>query len=79
MHPRSLVILSVLALVGTLFVLFTVGQLPERVASHFGSDDDPDGWLTRNGYLFFILSLILVYPGLIGFLIGFLPRVNPNG
>src|SRR5262249_61256788 len=78
MRPRSLVILSVLALVGTLFILFTIGQLPERVASHFGSDDDPDAWMTRNGYLFFILSLVLVYPGLIGFLIGFLPRVRPE-
>jgi Protein of unknown function (DUF1648) len=77
-RPRSLAILGVLALMGTLFVLFTIGELPERVASHFGSDDDPDGWMTRNGYLFFILSFVLVYPVLIGFLIGFLPRVRPE-
>jgi hypothetical protein len=78
MRPRSLVIFGVLALLGTLFVLFTIGEFPERVASHFGSDDDPDGWITRNSYLLFILSFLLVYPVLIGFLIGFLPRVRPD-
>ena len=78
MRPRSLVIFGVLALMGTLFVLFTIGEFPERVASHFGDDADPDGWMTRNSYLWFILSFLLVYPALIGFLIGFLPRVRPD-
>ena len=78
MRPRPFVILVVLAVVGTLFVLLTIEQLPERVASHFGSDDDPDGWMTRASYIVFILSFLLVYPVLIAFLIGFLPRIKPD-
>ena len=76
--PRPFFILLALALIGTLFVLFTVKQLPEQVASHFGGDDDPDGWMTRNSYVAWILSFLLVYPVSIGFLIGFLPRVRPE-
>ena len=78
MRPRSLLVLGVLALTGALFVLLTIGEFPERVASHFGPDDDPDSWMMRNSYLLFILSFLLVYPALIGFLIGFLPRVKPE-
>jgi hypothetical protein len=42
------------------------GRLPERVATHFGFDGLPDGWMTRNGFLRFatifpvVLSVFMV-------------------
>jgi hypothetical protein len=78
MRPRPFVILVLLALMGTVFVLFTIGRLPEQVETHFGGDNDPDEWMTRNSYLAFILSFLLLYPVLVAFLIGFLPRVKPD-
>jgi hypothetical protein len=29
-------------------------MLPERVASHFGADGQPDGWMGRSGFLVFM-------------------------
>ncbi len=78
MRPRPFILFVLLALIGTIFVLLTIEQLPERVVSHFGSDADPDGWMTRGSYLGFMMSFLLVYPVLIAFLIGFLPRVKPE-
>jgi len=78
LRSRQFVILVLLALLGAIFVLLTIDQLPEQVGSHFASDGDPDGWMTRESYLGFILVFLLVYPVAIAFLIGFLPRVMPH-
>ena len=46
-------------------VLWTAPELPDRVASHFGIDGTPDGWMTRRGYLTFILIFGMALPLLI--------------
>lgn len=38
------------------YVLKTRDQLPDRVASHFRFDLQPDGWLSRQAYLIFIIG-----------------------
>lgn len=41
---------------------WTAGQLPDRVASHFGPRGEPDGWLSRRAFVVVeaILSLVLL-------------------
>ena len=46
-----------------LFILLTVmniitwHMLPDRVASHFGKDGQPDGWLSKNSHFFLMQGL----------------------
>jgi tRNA A-37 threonylcarbamoyl transferase component Bud32 len=42
-------------------LLATAGQLPERVASHFGLGGHPDGWMGRSFYLGFVGLLPLAF------------------
>jgi hypothetical protein len=42
-------------------LLATGGQLPERVASHFGLGGHPDGWMGRSFYLGFVGLLPLAF------------------
>jgi hypothetical protein len=60
MNPRHpLLPYALLALVWlgfAAFVFCSVGWLPERVATHFGVDGQPNGWETRGGYVQFILA-----------------------
>jgi uncharacterized membrane protein len=38
-------------------VLLTTPQLPARLATHFGVDGKPDGWMTREEHVRFLLTL----------------------
>jgi uncharacterized membrane protein len=67
-----------LAALDVSFVLSTVDQLPEMVATHYRFDGRADGWMTRTGYLLFMMGFTLGFAALIAFLIGFLPRRWPH-
>jgi serine/threonine-protein kinase len=59
MKPRSLLwpfaLLAGAWLAFAIYVWLSAGQLPERVATHFGANGMPNGWQTHTGYLEFTL------------------------
>ena len=62
----------------TAYVVATAPGLPERVATHFGGSGAADGWMTRAGYVRFILLFVVVLPSLLVAAIGLLPRLFPQ-
>jgi len=44
------------------FIVSTSGDLPERVASHFGRDGQANGWMPREMYVRFILGAAVLVP-----------------
>ncbi len=74
---RTPVILFVLLYAGLLvYVNQTTSMLPDRVATHFGIDGQPNGWMTRSGYIAFISAFGLGLPAftiIAAFLSRFLP------
>ena len=71
----TLVCLTVFAVV---FVVYTSQYLPERVATHFGASGHADGWMSRNGYVFFMATLMVGMSALVSFVAGTLPRKFPQ-
>lgn len=60
-HRRILILLGLyVCFVG--YVFATTSQLPERVATHFDSSGQPNGWMTRSGHLLFTLGFGFVFP-----------------
>ena len=49
-------------------------ELPEQVASHFGMDGTPNGWMSKNGLLMLIGGFCIVLP----LLMNLLRRIDPN-
>ncbi|MCX6924350.1 MAG: DUF1648 domain-containing protein [Verrucomicrobia bacterium] len=70
-------VLLVLLLSGYLgLVLGSAPLLPERVATHFAANGQPDGWMSRSGYLNFIAGMGIGLPLFI-LAITFLSRFFP--
>jgi serine/threonine-protein kinase len=44
------------------FVWATYGQLPERPATHFALGGNPNGWMTRDGHVKFIMGFAIGLP-----------------
>jgi len=67
-----------LLIVVTILISTTTGQLPAQIASHFGAGGVPNGWMSRNDYLLFMLAFAVVLP--ITVVLGplFLPRLKIN-
>lgn len=74
----SFEVLVLLAVATVVFVLSTIDRLPEVVATHFGTDNRPNGWMTRNGYLLFTFAFGAGVSALVIFCAGFLPRIKPQ-
>jgi uncharacterized membrane protein len=65
---RYLLPLAVLALCYALFFTYlfaTSSSLPPRVATHFGIDGRPNGWMSRDGMVDFVLGLGILMPAFI--------------
>lgn len=60
LFPRLL--FALLLVLAPAVIWGTSGALPERVASHFGHDGLPNGWMTRDGYVMFMLALTIGAP-----------------
>ncbi|MFO1324029.1 MAG: DUF1648 domain-containing protein [Burkholderiales bacterium] len=71
--PRLLFVL-VLVVVPVL-VYATTGTLPERVATHFGRGGLANGWMTRDGYLVFMLAFTTLVPLFVVAMTGLIPRM----
>jgi uncharacterized membrane protein len=52
-------------LVFAAYVWWSSGQLPQRVATHFGPNGAPNGWMTQAGYIRFTLIFGAVVPGFV--------------
>ena len=78
---RPTVLLALLYLGFFAYLALSAGQLPQRLATHFGGGGQADGWMTRTGYLEFMSLFGLAFPlGLVGIfaLARFLPAAAWN-
>lgn len=71
----SLICLTVFAVV---FIVYTTRYLPDPVATHFGVDNRANGWMSREGYLLFMLAFMIGVSALVSFAVGTLPRKFPQ-
>ncbi|MGZ8478874.1 MAG: DUF1648 domain-containing protein [Candidatus Binatia bacterium] len=71
----SLICLTVFAVV---FIIYTTRYLPDSVATHFAVDNQANGWMSRNGYLLFMLAFLIGISALVSFAVGTLPRKFPH-
>ena len=78
MARLSLLLLPALLLVCAFFTLNSVGDLPERVATHINANGVADAWTDRDQYRLFILLLLVGLPSLLTWLVAALPRYT-NG
>ena len=51
------IVLTVLILCYLAYMAYSASLLPERVATHFDTSGQPDGWMSRSGYLIFMGAL----------------------
>jgi TRAP-type C4-dicarboxylate transport system permease small subunit len=71
----SLICLTVFAVV---FIIYTTRYLPDSVATHFAADNQANGWMSRNGYLLFVLAFLIGISAFVSFAVGTLPRKLPH-
>lgn len=55
------IVFFLLFIIAILIPLFYYKQLPERMASHFDLRNQADGWMSKNGYMFFHYGTILFF------------------
>ena len=67
-----------LAAFAIVFIVYTGSYLPETVATHFGIDGEANGWMTRGGYLLFMLSFMFGVSSFVSLVVGTLPRKFPQ-
>jgi Protein of unknown function (DUF1648) len=79
MRRLSLVLFVTLLIASIAFIVGTSGQLPPRVASHFGVGGQFNAWMTREGYLLFILGFGTLFPLFIVASIAGLPHITSRG
>jgi uncharacterized membrane protein len=51
-----------LLIISTILISVTTDHLPAQIASHFGAGGVPNGWMSRNTYLLFMLAFGVVLP-----------------
>ncbi len=78
MNSRSFIVFVCLVVAAAAFVFSTIDQLPETVATHYGAGGRANGWMTRSGYLLFMMVFLLGFSTLVSFLIGFIPHMLPS-
>jgi uncharacterized membrane protein len=61
-HRVTWSVFIVLLLFATLFVTGTASELPLTVASHFDAAGHPNGFMSRSGYIRFVLSVAVGLP-----------------
>jgi multidrug efflux pump subunit AcrB len=62
---------ALLIAAAAVFVWLTARSLPPMVASHFGGDGYANGFMSRGGYVRFMLALVIGFPLLLQVVIGF--------
>jgi hypothetical protein len=74
----SSAVLICLVVFAAVFIVYTTRYLSEPVAVHFGTGNQADGWMSRNGYLIFMLSVMIGMTAFITFVVGTLPAKFPQ-
>ena len=74
--PRLLFALALV--VAPAMIWGTSAQLPATVASHFGGGGPPNGWMSHDGYLAFMLGLVTLLPLVVVAAVGWMPSVAPS-
>jgi uncharacterized membrane protein len=74
----SLALFPVAMIAAAGYIVATAPGLPEHVATHFGGSGAADAWMTRAGYVRFMLVFVVVLPALLVAAIGLLPRLFPQ-
>jgi Protein of unknown function (DUF1648) len=74
MRRFSLLLFFTLLLACVAFIVGTFEQLPPRVASHFGSGGESNGWMRRETYLLFMLGFATLLPSFLVGSLAWLPR-----
>ena len=74
MSPLALAALILAIVAAGAFVVGTAGQLPEQVASHWGFGNRPDSWMTRDGYV----RYMLVFAGGFSLVVAHRPATDPR-
>jgi len=77
-YMNRLVLFATFLVVATFFFATSVGELPERVATHFAMNGIADGWTSREDYRLFMLLFLIGLPSLLVWLMAGLPRLT-NG
>jgi uncharacterized membrane protein len=75
---RALVTLICLNVFAGVFIFYTSQYLPDKVASHFGINGQADGWMTRGGYLLFMISFMVGVSAFVSVVVGILPARFPH-
>jgi uncharacterized membrane protein len=71
--PRLMFVLVIV--VAPILVWTTSAPLPARVATHFANGGQANGWMTRDGYVMFMLLMTTALPLVVVALTGFIPRI----
>lgn len=69
------IILVILLLGFAAYLAYSASLLPDRVATHFGAGGQPNGWMSRSGYLLFIGVLGVCLPLIFVILVLFIRRI----
>jgi len=67
-----------LLIITTILISVTTDHLPAQIASHFGAGGAPNGWMSRNTYLLFMLAFAVVLPIAVVLGMTVLPRRKVN-
>jgi len=59
------------------YVQYSASQLPERVATHFGYNGTPDGWMSRDKHVLFFSAFGIGIPWFM-VILGFTTKFFPN-
>lgn len=74
----ALVSLICMAVFAVVFIIYTTRYLPDPVATHFGAGNLANGWMSRDGYLLFMLGFMIGISTLVSVTVGTLPRKYPQ-
>jgi uncharacterized membrane protein len=69
----------VLLVVGAILISATTDHLPAQIASHFGAGGVANGWMSRSGYLLFMLAFAVILPLVIVLSMSAVPRWKAGG
>jgi uncharacterized membrane protein len=78
LDARTHLVLTCLIVFTCVFIVYTSQILPDRVATHFSAGYEADGWMTRAGYVSFMLAFTVGMAGLLVFTTGVLPGKFPH-
>ena len=76
MNRMLMALLLILVVTGVAIIAGTAGDLPARMATHFGPGGNANGWSTRETYVLAMIGLVVAVPLLLLALMVWLPRAG---